>query len=364
MRRRWLRLRFRTAILIRPVSTASAGILPALPAGPQTGEDTVADVTGIRMPSDFSGVVSVRRGETVEFEQAFGLALRAPAVPVRPDTQFAIASGTKGITATVIVSLVATGSLAFSTQARSLLGRDLPLVGDDVTIEHLLTHTSGIGDYCDEDLDPIPPPSVPYGELTSTAAYLPVLDGYPAKFAPGARFCYSNGGYVLLALLAERATGTPFESLVATVVTAPAGMVDTAFLRADDLPARAAVGYLENGRTNKFAIPAAGSGDGGIFTTAADVHRFWAALIGGRLVPDRLVARMGSATSERYGMGLWLDPPLLDLHGGDNGVSFRTYHDPTSGATASVLCNTGGGAWPVARQLRALLGGRASRTQP
>ena len=59
----------------------------------------------------------MRRGETVEFEQAFGLAVRAPAVPVRPDTQFAIASGTKGITATVIVSLVATGSLAFSTQA-------------------------------------------------------------------------------------------------------------------------------------------------------------------------------------------------------------------------------------------------------
>jgi len=309
----------------------------------------------MEVPAGFSGVVSVRHGEVVDLEQAFGLAVRPYAVPVRQDTQFAIASGTKGFTATVIVSLVATGSLALSTRARSLLVSDLPLVADEVTIEHLLTHTSGIGDYCDEDLDPIPPPSVPHGELTSTAAYLPALDGCPAKFAPGTRFCYCNGGYVLLALLAERVTATPFESLVRALVTEPAGMSDTAFLRADDLPTRAAVGYLDDGRTNVFAVPAVGSGDGGIFTTAADVHRFWTALIGGRLVPDRFVETMTTPTSERYGMGLWLDPPLLELHGADNGVSFRTYHDPPSGATATVLCNTGSGAWPVARHLRPLL---------
>lgn len=319
------------------------------------GRDTVADVTDIQVSSEFSGVVSLRRADGTHLEQAHGLAVRAHAVPVQTDTQFAIASGTKGITAAVVVSLVATGSLALSTRARSVLGRELPLVDADVTIEHLLTHTSGIGDYCDEDLDPIPPPCVPYGELTSTAAYLPALDGFPTKYAPGTQFCYSNGGYVLLALLAERVSRTPFELLVRTLVTDPAGMVDTAFLRADDLPARAAVGYLDDGRTNVFTVPAVGSGDGGIFTTGADVHRFWTTLLGGGLVPERYLARMTTATSERYGMGLWLDPPLLELHGADNGVSFRTFHDPRSGATATVLCNTGDGAWPVARQLRSLV---------
>ena len=65
-------------------------------------------------------------------------------------TRFAIASGTKGLTALTVVSLIDDHALDMSTTARSVLGTDLPLIGDDVTIEHLLAHRSGIGDYLDE----------------------------------------------------------------------------------------------------------------------------------------------------------------------------------------------------------------------
>jgi CubicO group peptidase (beta-lactamase class C family) len=106
--------------------------------------DPVADQTG------FAGVVSVHRGAETEFARAYGLADRACQIPNTVRTRFAIASGTKGLTALAVVSLINDDALAMSTTARSVLGADLPLIGDDVTIEHLLAHRSGIGDYLDD----------------------------------------------------------------------------------------------------------------------------------------------------------------------------------------------------------------------
>ena len=116
--------------------------------------------------------------------------------------------------------------LELDTTARSVLGDDLPLIDDAVTVEHLLAHRSGIGDYLDEDDEPdvkdyLMP--VPVHELATTEQYLAVLDGHPTKFAPGERFAYCNGGYVVLALIAERASGVPFHDLVQQRVCAPAG---------------------------------------------------------------------------------------------------------------------------------------------
>ena len=100
----------------------------------------------------FSGVVRVDRGDEVVLDKAYGYAHRAHHIPNRVDTQFGIASGTKGFTALTIVSLIEDGVLDRSTTARSLLDDDLPLVRDDVTVEHLLAHRSGIGDYLDEEV--------------------------------------------------------------------------------------------------------------------------------------------------------------------------------------------------------------------
>ena len=141
---------------------------------------------------------------------AYGLADRAHGVPNTVDTLFATASGTKGLTALAVMSLVERGTLELGTTARSLLGEDLPLIADDVTVEHLLAHRSGIGDYLDEDAvdditDYVMP--VPVHELATTEQFLAVLDGHETVFPAGERFAYNNGGYVVLALLAERASG-------------------------------------------------------------------------------------------------------------------------------------------------------------
>jgi CubicO group peptidase (beta-lactamase class C family) len=107
----------------------------------------------------------------------------------------------------------------------------------------------------------------PVHELANPEHHLPVLDGHAPKWAPGERFSYCNGGYVVLALIAEREAGTSFPELVRQCVCQPAGMADTAFLRSDELPGRAAVGYLavDGLRTNVFHLPVRGSGDGGVY---------------------------------------------------------------------------------------------------
>ena len=102
--------------------------------------------------------------------------------------------------------------LALDTRARDLLGDDLPLIDDAVTVEHLLAHRSGIGDYLDEseelDLDAHLMP-VPVHQLDTAESYLAVLGGFPQAFEPDTDFAYCNGGFVVLALLAERAAGRP-----------------------------------------------------------------------------------------------------------------------------------------------------------
>jgi CubicO group peptidase (beta-lactamase class C family) len=324
----------------------------------EQGVDSVAHETG------FSGVVRVDLGDRIELLKAYGLAHRGCKISNTVDTQFAIASGTKGLTAAAVVSLIEADVLDLTATARSVLGEDLPLIDDDVTIEHLLSHRSGIGDYVDEDIDLdlsdylLP---VPVHELAATEDYLAVLGGHGRKFAPDAEFAYCNSGYVVLALIAERTSGLPFHELVRQRVCQPAGMHDTEFLRSDELPGCAALGYLtvDGSRTNVFHLPVRGSGDGGIYSTVADIDSFWRAFFAGRIVSVDWVAEMVRSRSDvprqsmRYGLGFWLhqSSKALVLEGSDAGVSFRSVFDPVRGITHTVISNTSDGAWPIARLL-------------
>lgn len=331
----------------------------------------LADVPGridaIVAETGFVGVVRVDTPSGTH-AAAYGLANRAYGIPNTPDTQFGLASGAKGFTALTVLGLVEQGVLSLGTTARSLLGTDLPLIDDAVTVEHLLTHRSGIGDYLDEEVETdfneyLMP--VPVQQLVTTEDYLAALGGLPQKFAPGARFSYCNGGFVVLALLAERASGVPFHDLVHQRVCVPAGLTDTAFLRGDELPATVARGYLDDDglRTNVLHLPVRGNGDGGIHSTAGDLHRMWTALFDGRILSPAMVAEMtrvhvAEADEDRgYGLGCWLhaDASIVSLHGFDAGVGFVSGHARSGEFTYSVLSNKGRGTWPTGVQLEALL---------
>ena len=326
--------------------------------------DDTAERTG------FSGVVRIDRSGDTELSAAYGFADRGHGVPNTVETLFGTASGSKTLTALAVMALVERGTLQLGTTARSLLGDDLPLVADDVTVEHLLAHRSGIGDYLDEEaIDDITDyvMTVPVHELATTEQFLPVLDGHETRFPAGERFEYNNGGYVVLALLAERASGVDFHELVRTLVCEPGGMVDTAFLRSDELPGRAARGYLavDGLRTNVLHLPVAGSGDGGAYSTLADLHRFWVSLHAGRIVSPDGLAEMLRPHSDwpeeqrRYGLGFHLHATTDTawLEGYDAGVSFASVHRPSTSTTYTVIANWTDGAWPIVRVVSEGLGG-------
>ena len=302
---------------------------------------------------DFAGIAHVAGPDGPMLTRVYGLADRGSGRAMTVDTRLAIASGTKTFTALAVLRLVEAAVLALDAPVRTWLGTDLPDIDPAVTVEQLLAHRSGIGDDHEEFALP-----VPAADLVDPEDWLPVLAGHPMVAEPGAGFAYNNGGYVVLALVAERAAGRPYRDLIADLCDA-AGMTDTRFHPHDESGPGFATGYLDDGRTNVGTMPRFGCGDGGLSTTVADLDRFWTALDSGRIVTTATLATMTAPRStdpdsgRRYGLGVWLPPegPDVIMEGCDAGISFRSAHDPTTSRTWTVIGNTTDGAWPVARVL-------------
>jgi len=328
--------------------------------------DLAGHVDALAADTGFSGAVNVTEGDETLLQRAYGLADRAHSVPNTVSTRFAIASGTKSFTALTVMRLVESGLVDLDTTARSILGDDLPLVDDGVTVEQLLAHRSGIGDFMDEselDVEDYVL-TVPLHTLDTTEAWLAVLDGHPQVTAAGTAFAYNNAAFVLLALIAERVSLVPFPALLDELVLAPAGLTATGFHRADTPTPGLAVGYLNDGRTNALHLPAVGGGDGGLSSTLTDIDQFWRALFAGDLVTPATVVEMtrdrsgATGDDQRYGLGFWLAPggDAVRLEGCDAGISFRSEHRADPARTWTVMSNTTDSAWPIAKLLAERLG--------
>ena len=147
--------------------------------------------------------------------------------------------------------------------------------------------------------------TVPVHELATTEEYLAVLDGHPAAFAPGERFAYNNGGYVVLAILAERAGGVPYRDLVRRA-RLPAsrharhGVPEVR--RARPAPWHRATSTLTGAfARNGLHLPVRGVGDGGAYSTVADMRSFWIGLFAGDIVSAGVGRRDGPAKERRAG---------------------------------------------------------------
>ena len=187
--------------------------------------DPLAQLEKQALADDFSGVVRVqRRGEAI-VEFACGFSDRVNKRVNRVDTLFAIASGTKGFTALTIMSLIESGELTLDTTLRSVVGDDLPHVDEAVTIDHLLTHRSGVGDYLDEDaMDDIDDhilDDLSAHTLQTARDYLPLLNAHQQRSTPGERFTYNNGGFVMLSLVIETLTGSYHQAVRDRVLRRP-----------------------------------------------------------------------------------------------------------------------------------------------
>lgn len=323
----------------------------------------------------FSGVVSIRLHDRPLYERAAGYADRSNRLANTPETRFGIASGTKFLTALAIGKLIAAGKLSLSTKLQDCLVLDFPhQYSPEITIRHLLTHTSGIPDYFDEekitDFDHFFV-SRPWYELKGPRDYLAVFPDEPMKFPPGERFSYSNGGYILLGVVIEEVTGSPYQHYVEQAIFQAIGMKRSGFFPFNQLPEQTALGYIEEAggwRTNIYNLPIIGASDGGAYTTAADLATLWRSFWANEIVPQDLVELYttpymkaeteGEATY--HGYGLWIDweqggRPEVYMVGGDAGVSFRSSLQRDTDLQVTVLSNTSHGAWPVLRDIRSTL---------
>ncbi len=317
----------------------------------------------------FSGGVRVSRDGVILLDQAYGLADRARRIPNTPRTRFGLASGTKLLTALTVGTLLDEGAARLDTPFRELTGDLLPQVSPRVTLGHLLTHTSGVYDYYDEerieDFDAFELP-VPPSTLFTLRDYLPFLGG-PMKFPPGERFAYSNGGYILLGLAIEALTGVSYQEAVTRRVLTAAGMGDSGYFRFDELPEHVALGYVETPDgwiTNEGKLPVIGGADGGAFSSLGDLERLWTALRENRLLTPDLTRRFLSPAvtwkpGHHYGHGVWIrdhEPGgrILYIEGSDAGVSLRSTCYP-DGLVTTVVSNTSTGAWPLQRELERVL---------
>jgi CubicO group peptidase (beta-lactamase class C family) len=315
----------------------------------------------------FSGVIYVRQNGQVVYERAAGYADRANRRENTIDTRFGIASGTKFFTALAIGKLIEAGKLDFATRAAECVPWDFPRYSKEITIQQLLTHTSGIPDYYDEekidDFDNFTV-AIPWSELRGPKDYLPVFPDEDMKFAPGARFSYSNGGYILLGVVIEEISGMAYRDFVAQEVFAPAGMTRSGYFAMNKLPENTAFGYIEEEggewQTNIYNLPIIGASDGGAFTTVHDLARLWDAFWGYELLSQEMVELYTQPYSkaesegphEHYGHGIWIHDSdergrETYITGCDAGVSMKSGIMHATDTLVTVLSNTTEGAWPV-----------------
>lgn len=308
----------------------------------------------------FSGVVLLARGDEVVLQRAAGEADRGNHVANTPETVFGLASMNKMFTAVAVARLVEQGRLALADPVGRHLRGWLPdTIASRVTVEQLLTHTSGLGDYLGAiETDP------KIRRARSLSAYRDLVSTSKLEGKPEDGLRYSNTGYVVLGALIEAVTGRDYFDVVRTEIFAPAGMTRTDSYCRDEVVERRAIGYIppeeaeamglgKGWRTNQGLEGMRGTSAGGGMSTAGDLLRFARALVGGKLVKPETLAtlvtpRVPFLPGSHYGYGFVVrerpGPAAFGHSGGFPGVAgeLRVYGD--GAFTLIVLSNVSGGA--------------------
>ncbi|MGN4443601.1 serine hydrolase domain-containing protein [Bacillus cereus group sp. MYBK79-1] len=310
---------------------------------------------------DFSGVILVKEEKGLVYEEAFGYANRNECINNTPQTRFGIASGCKIFTAIGICQLVEKGGINFQTKLKECLSIKFPNFNEDITIHHLLTHSSGIPDYFDESImDNFEDlwKQTPMYLLKNLKDFLPLFQNRNMMFAPGSKFHYNNAGFIILGLIIEEQTGLKFTEYIEKSIFNPIGMNDSGYFSLDKLPRYTALGYIkdeinQNWRTNAYSIPIIGGSDGGAFITAPDMLKFWKALFNFEIISHEytnilLTSHIQVNKNQSYGYGIWIETrenKIFKYHvmGYDPGVSFRSAVYPDLGITVVIPSNKGAG---------------------
>lgn len=305
-------------------------------------------------------MLQVRDDEKVLFKKCCGFRNKSEELTNNNGTAFGLASGTKLFTGLAICKLMDDKKLSPDSLLCDILPYDLGKIAKSVTIFHLLTHTSGVGDYYDEDAEDVEAQmqalygNYPVYQWERLEYYLQMITPLPPKFEPGEGFCYSNTGFILLGLVIEAISGVSYQQFITDTIIAPLRLAHTGFYRADSLPANTALGYTyddENGewRTNIFQLPILGGSDGGIYSCAEDLNTLWRAVFSNELFSVDMLSEFIKQQSivndaVSYGFGVWRfefnGTHFFYAIGSDPGIDFFTAYSPKNRIVVSALGNT------------------------
>lgn len=325
------------------------------------------------IPADFSGCVLVTKNGSTLFEGSFGYADLPNKIQNKSGTRFATASAGKAFVAVGILQLIESGRLRLDSTIGELLDLDLKAIDRSITVEQLLTHTSGIPDYFDEStMDEYDElwRDYPNYKIRSSSDLLPLFIDKEMMYPAGSRFQYNNTGFVVLGLIIEKLTGMVFDEYLQKNVFEPCGMADTGYYELDRLPERCANSYIRDEKrggyyTNIYSVDAKGTGAGGAFTTVGDVQRFWDKLLSWSLLSTAMTKAMliphAGGDGAGYGYGIWLDRAAdgsftPHFEGCDPGVSFISSYDTVSKLCITAVSNFGCNVWELRRKILKLQG--------
>lgn len=330
-----------------------------------------ADFASGNTPGCAVGVV--QQGKVV-LAKAYGFADLEHRNRLTPQSAFYMASVSKQFMALSILLLEREGKLHLDDSVRKYIP-ELPSYADDITLRHLLHHTSGVRDYL--MLGSLAGYSSGY-VWTERAALRMVARQRALNFPVGTEHLYSNSGYVLLSIVAQRVTGRPLDEWAREHLFSPLGMSNTRFQHdhSNVIPERAN-GYIRrdniwrNGNSTLDVV-----GDGGLYSTLDDMLRWAANFDDGRLAPD-LLSRMqtpgtlkdGTPIRNGYGMGLGRGEyrGLQTITHGGALVGYRTtfFRVPSEKTTVVCLCNAStASAGRLAQQVAELYIGTAMSAVP
>lgn len=324
--------------------------------GPAAGSPPPADdlaakidavMSAVYKPGEPGAAVLVRKDGRTVFRQGYGLADLELGVPVAPDMVFRLGSITKQFTAVAVLLLAQEGRLGLQDEITRFLP-DYPTAGRKITVEHLLTHTSGIRSYTDM------PEWLPLWRKDMTVKELiDLFKDKPMGFDPGTSWAYNNSGYVLLGAIIEKASGKAYEAFLEDRIFKPLGLKNTFYDHTDRVVPRRVRGYErgEGGFVNASYLSmtqpyAAGS----LMSTVDDLAAWSDAVFSGKLVRREWLDKafkpyvLSDGESTGYGYG-WFVADFaghrsIEHGGGINGFTTYGMTFPEDGLFVAILTNS------------------------
>lgn len=262
-----------------------------LTAKTQSVSDSIANLVKYYYDNGlFSGAVLVANGNTIVYKGAVGMASHEWQQPNTTQTRFRLGSVTKQFTATLILQLVQEGKLNLNGKITDYLTNYRKETGSQVSIHHLLTHSSGIPNYTDNESF-FPNSVKPY----SVTDFVRIYCSGDLEFKPGTQFSYSNSGYFILGAILEKITGKTYEQVLKEKILEPLGMKQTGYDMHEYIIPGRAVGYerklsgYQHASYLNMGLPYAA---GSLYSSVEDLMIWNQALYGNKLLADSLKLKM------------------------------------------------------------------------